>query len=84
MAEFPPHMPDTGQQVPADPANMLRDVFLANRGRIPAPLVANMIGRHTFTYGNAIHAAMAGLVVDGYIVRDGDDYVWPIQEALNA
>lgn len=79
--EFPPGSP-IGARVPADPADMLRDVFLFNKGRIRADLVENLIGRHTFTYGQEILNAWASLQADRTAVRDGDDWVWPIQEAM--
>ncbi len=82
MTNYPHGMPDTGERVDADPANFLRDVFLVNRGRIPARLVDNMIGRHSFTYGPSLVEAWEGLIADGYAVRDGDDWAWPIQEAM--
>lgn len=81
MTDFPYGMPGSGERVDADPANFLRDVFLLNRGRIEAQLVENMIGRHTFTYGHAINEAWASLIADGFAVRDGEFWVWPIQEA---
>lgn len=78
---FPLGMAQSGERVDADPANMLRDVFLANRGRIDAVQVANMIGRHSFTYGYAIREAWDELVAEGYVERVGTEYVWPMQVA---
>jgi hypothetical protein len=76
---FPPHMPRSGESVPAEPANMLRDLFLANAGRIPADQVEAAIGRHTFTYGEAIRDAWARLIAEDYVERDGADWIWPMQ-----
>lgn len=82
MTDFPPGMPGSGERVDADPANFLRDMFLINDGRIAVHQVGNMIGRFTFTYGAAIIEAWDSLVADGFVVRDGDFWSWPIQEAM--
>lgn len=60
---------------------MIRDVFLANNGRISKVQTANMIGRHTFTYGAKILEAWSDLLASGMWEEDGDDYVNPIQLA---
>ena len=82
--EFPAHMPDTGERVPADPADFIRDLFLANGGRIEARLIDNAIGRHTFTYGAAITEAWASLQADSYVETDGEEWIWPAQLAYLA
>lgn len=79
MTAFPHGMPNTGERVPADPANFLRDLFLVNCGRIDAKLVENAVGRHSFTYGQPIHDAWKRLQDDGYVERDGSDWTWPMQ-----
>ncbi|HOT80136.1 MAG TPA: hypothetical protein PKY13_09125 [Microthrixaceae bacterium] len=79
--EFPAHMPDTGERVPADPSNFIRDLFLANGGRINARLVDNAIARHTFTYGAAITEAWESLRTDSYVETDGEEWIWPEQLA---
>lgn len=80
MTKFPDCMPDSGERVPADPADMIRDVFLLNGGRISKEKTNNMIGRHTFTYGHKITQAWSELLADGLWIEDGDDYVNLIQE----
>ncbi len=82
--EFPAHMPDTGERVPADPADFIRDLFLANGGRINAQLVDNAIARRTFTYGAAITEEWESLRTEGYVELDGDDCIWPAQLAYLA
>lgn len=81
-AGFPPFMPGSGETVPADPADMLRDVFLANDGRIPRDKAENMVGRHTFTYGQKILDAWEDLQRQGFLALDGDDWIFPIQVAM--
>ena len=76
---FPAGMPG-GARVPSDPLEWLRDLFIANGGRISGKAMENAIGRMTFTYGQKILDAWADTVADRsalMVVRDGDDWVNP-------
>ncbi len=79
MNTFPDHMPNSGEQVPADPADFLRDLFLANKGVIDAMQLGHAMGRHTFTYGQKILDAWESLKSEEYVVREGPNWVWPMQ-----
>jgi hypothetical protein len=72
-------LPGYGERVPKDPADFIRDVFLAHGGRLSVGQTEALIGRFSFTYGQRIHDAWASLVADGMWVREGDEYVNPIQ-----
>lgn len=79
---FPEGMPGSGERVPSDAADFLRDMFLLHKGRIQHDKAENMAGRMTFTYGRKIHDAWESLQRDGMLQRDGDDWIFPLQVNL--
>lgn len=80
--DVPSGVPGHGERVSSDPADVIRDVFLLHKGRLTERQTEALIGRLSFTYGHKVHKAWAELLEDEMWVRDGDDYVNPIQESM--
>lgn len=81
-SDVPPHTPSSGMRVPKDPADAIRDVFLANGGRLTERQTAAFLGRMSFTYGGKIYEAWQSLLDNSMWESDGDDYINPVQVAL--
>lgn len=75
------HVPEHGERVPADPANFLRDFFLANGGIVADETLTYLVARHSFTYGYSLGEAWLDLRAEGYVTHEDGQWVWPMQVA---
>ena len=76
-AGFPAGFDQHASRLPGEPANLIRDIFLANKGEVSKVEMHNATGRASFTYGEKLHEAWDQSVKSGYIIDAGDTYVNP-------